>query len=909
MASSSILSLDEIYANAKKFSENHKNDKKENAESQTFLNEFFDVFGIDRKTVAEFERNPDNDPKRMDLFWPKNILIEMKSLGENLDEAMDQALNYFKKLNMDESPRYILACDFQTWYLRDKKDNSEYWFKLSELANKLGLFGFITGRPKIIESDPVNIHAAEMLGRIFDSLKASGYASHHVEYFLTRLVFCLFADDTGIFGDYGKFQVFLKEQTNKDGSDLGINLMKLFQVLNQNRDERSKFLDPKTRSFPFINGKLFEKKIDFPEFDSKMRSLLIEVGQYDWSKISPEIFGTMFQTVMDQEARREMGAHYTSEENILKLIRPLFLDTLNEEFNEINEIKDDSRVEKFIQFQEKLSKLKFLDPACGSGNFLIITYREVRRLEHRVIMKIHGYEGKRIDTDELSKVDVNQFYGIEIGEFSARIAETSLWMMDHIMNVELSKRYGLPFRRIPIKNHPNIKWRDALEFDWNEHLESSECAYILGNPPFGGAKVINPEQREQIKRISNLGKSGGTLDYVCSWFIKAAQYANKNTLIGFVSTNSITQGEQVGQLWPILFEKYGLDINFAYNEFKWESDSKGKATVNVIIVGLSKKNELKKRLFHEEDKTIIEENPKYISPYLIGSDEELPIVTETSNAINKLPKMIMGSQPIDDGNYIFSDEEKNEFLKKEPDAILFFRPFVNGKEFLNNKSRWILALQKTQPKELKNKPETIKRINAVKSFREKSKRVGTKKLAETPTLYQLNVIPDKPFLVIPATTSEKRKYIPIGYMNPPIIPSNALMIVENANLGLLGLLMSKMHMLWIRTVGGKLETRLRYSAGMVYNTFPLPNSELNNLEKHVQKILDIREKYKDSTLADLYDPNIMPPELMKSHISLDNEVEKLYSKNSFESDNKRIEFLLTKYKIMIKDEQKNQSII
>jgi len=911
MSSTNILSIDEIYKNAKDFSKVHKNDKKENAESQTFLNEFFDVFGLDRKKVADFERNPDNNPDRMDLFWPKNMLIEMKSLGENLDQAMDQALDYYKELKIDENPRYLLACDFQNWYLLDKKENADYRFNLSELADNLGLFGFITGRPKHIQSAPVNIQASEMLGRIFDSLKASGYARHHLEYFLTRLVFCLFADDTGIFGDCGKFQSFIKEQTSEDGSDLGLYLKRLFEVLNQHANDRSKLLDPKTRSFPYIDGELFEKKIDFPEFNTEMRQLLIDAGQYDWSKVSPAIFGNMFQTVMDQDARRDMGAHYTSEENILKVIVPLFLDKLNEEFDKINEIKDDSKKDRFIQFQDKLANLKFLDPACGSGNFLVISYREIRRIEIRVIMKIHGYDGKRIDTDELSKVNVDQFYGIELIEFSARIAETALWMMDHIMNLELSKRYGLPFRRIPIKKHPHIKLRDALEVDWNDILPASECSYILGNPPFGGSKFQSEEQRKQIQDLAKIGKSGGTLDYVCGWFLKAGQYANEKTSIGFVATNSVTQGEQVAQLWPILFDKYGLNLNFAYKQFKWKSEAKGTAGVTVVILGLSKNNKKEKKLFEYYDEEIIEENPSHITPYLFGSSIPLPIVKKSVKPLNGLSRLVTGTMPIDGKtnnvyNYRFTDIQKNEFLKKEPAAEFLFRPYLGSEEFLHNTKRWILNVQDAEPNQLRNLSETKKRIALVRSYRLTSKRPKTKRLAETPTEYDITQIPTVPFLVIPEHSSETRDYIPIGFEEPPIIPSNKVKILPNASIELFGLLTSKMHMVWNNFIGGKLEKRNIYSIGMVYNTFPVPDTKLDSLKIFAEKILDERKKHPDSTLADMYGSDSMPSGLRKAHQNLDKAVEKLYRKEPFKSDVEIIEFLLSKYKEMI---DKNQTKI
>ena len=851
------------------------------------------VFGLDRKSIASFEKHPDNSPEWMDCFWEKKIIIEMKSSGENLDEAMDQALGYYVQLKKDQEPRYILICDFQNWYLRDKKENTDHFFILSDFEHNIGLFGFMTNRPKVVQADPVNIKASEIMGKVYDLLKESGYPSYHAEYFLTRLVFCLFADDTGIFGDHGKFQTYLKEFTSEDGSDLGSRLVYLFSVLNQQRDRRSKTMDPKMRSFPYINGALFERQIEFPDFDSKMRQFLIDAGEYDWSKVSPVIFGNMFQTVMDQDARREMGAHYTSEENILKVIRPLFLDKLNEEFDEIDKVLDDSRKDRFIEFQNKLSSLKFLDPACGSGNFLVIAYREIRRLEHRIIMKIHGYSGKRIDTDELSKIDVDQFFGIEIIEFSAKIAETSLWMMDHLMNMELSKRYGLAFRRIPIKKKPNIVCKDALEFDWNEILPNSECSYVFGNPPFNGASVMNEKQKQQIVRITNSNK----IDYVTGWFVKACEYiSHTHPQIAFVATNSITQGEQVGQLWPVLFDRYNVNIIFAHKSFKWKSEAKGKAQVTVVIIGLAKNFVGRKQLFHYDGEKIIEERPKHISPYLVGSTTLLSIVKKANNPLNGLPSIRLGSKLVDWGHYVFNDEEKNNFLSKEPSAKSYFRSYIDGHGFLHNNYRWVLFLQDIQPNVLKKMPMILDRVNAVKTLRSQSKKKLTREKANTPTVFAEGSVPTNPYLAIPLTSSEKREYIPIGYLKPPIIPSNGLMIVENTNLVLFGLLTSRMLMTWVRTIGGKMETRLRYTAD-IHNTFPVPK-DYSSLESFARKILDIRKKYPDSTLADLYDPITMPADLLKAHQKLDKAVEKLYRDEPFNSDEERLEFLLEEYQKM-----------
>ncbi len=850
---------------------------------------------------ADYEsqiKNRKGDTKFMDLFWPGMFLVEMKSKGKNLDLAMNQALGYYTLLSKNQEPRYILACDFENWYLRDKKENTDHWFTLSELADNIGLFGFMTNRPKTVLGDPVNIKAAEIIGCIFDSLKEGDYPDGEVEYFLTRVVFCLFADDTGIFQDQGMFQSYIRDRTREDGSDLSIYLDRLFRTLNQRRDDRPKMLDSRTRAFPYINGDLFGRDVAFPEFDHGLRDLLIQAGDYDWSKVSPVIFGTMCQTVMDRDARARLGVHYTIEENILKVIRPLFLDELNAELDEIEAMEGASKIDRLCEFQDKLAGLRFFDPACGSGNFLVITYRELRNMERRIIMMIYGYTEKRLDADKLSKVNVNQFYGIEIARFSARIAEISLWMMDHRMNLELSKTYGLAFRRIPISERPHIRVGDALEFDWSELLPVKECSYILGNPPFGGSKKLSKHQRAQIKKLANLGGSGGTLDYVTGWYLKAAQYIDKRIHVGLVSTNSITRGEQVGQLWPLIY-KHGVDITFAYDSFLWESDAEGKASVTVVIIGLAKGNGRKRLFLYDDDGETIEGNPEHISPYLVGSNKRLPVVVESSKNLNGLSKMIMGSKPIDDGEYIFDDEQKSKFLEKEPDAEQFMRPYINARDFLNNKNRWILALHDVEPIQLRRMPEVAKRVENVKKFRGKSISEATRKLAETPTRYHLNVLPGKPFLVIPGVSSEKRKYVPIGYVEPPAIPSNATLIIENATLGLFGLLTSAMHVLWLKTVGGRLKNDVRYSAGIVYNTFPMPEDDLRKLEPYAQKILDVRKEHETSSLADMYDPTTMPDDLKKAHKKLDRMVEKLYRKEQFESDQERIEYLLEGYQNMV----------
>ena len=869
-----------------------------------------------------YVKKMDNRHGFIDLFWPRVLLVEQKSAGRDLAKALEQADEYFLALGVDKRPRYVLACDFQNFHLIDLETRGEWEFGLAALPDRTELFDFIRGikRRDFANEDPVSIAAAEIMGRLHDALKESGYHPHDMEHLLTRLIFCLFADDTGIFA-HGMLRTYIENQTGS--SNLGPKLIELFDVLNTPEDGRQREFAPEVAEFPYINGELFKERIRVPAFNPKMRDRLIEASKFDWSKVSPAIFGSLFQSVMDRQERRAIGAHYTTEENIMKVIRPLFLDRLTEEFESIRRGKGGRRESKLRGFQDRLASLTFFDPACGSGNFLIVAYRELRRLELRVILELHDMKTKLLDVSKLSKIDVDRFYGIEIKEFSARIAEVSLWMMDHMMNTELSSKCGFPYARIPLSKSPNIRNADALEIDWDGVLDSARCSYVLGNPPYGGSKIMGREQREQIQNIARIGRGGGTLDYVTGWFLKAARYIRGNTVIGFVATNSISQGEQVGQLWPVLARE--VEIVFAHESFKWGSEARGKAHVHVIILGLAKKAKNGgpvRRLFHYEEEGVFESNPRYISPYVCGTAKPGVVVHESPRPLNGLPGMVMGSKPIDGGNFIFKKEERTEFLRREPKAKKFMKEYVSARDFIHGGKRWILALHCIEPAELGRMPETRKRVEMVKKFRLNSRAGGTRHLAHTPTVYHLNVIPKKRFLVIPGVSSEKREYVPIGFLKRCTIPSNACLVIESASLGLFGLLTSRMHMVWLNAIGGRLESRFRYSAGVVYNTFPVPAlrpkpatraergkailKRLKGLEGHAQGILDARANHGGSTLADLYDPVTMPADLRKAHLELDKKVEKMYRKKPFASDRERLEFLLNEYQKMT---EKNQSTL
>ena len=859
---------------------------------QPFWIDLFGIFDVSKRRVATyFERRIGSG--FADLFWKEVLLVEQKSLGKDLEMAKEQALRYCDHITSDEMPRYVIACDFQRFVINDLDENKTYKFMLSELPDRIKLFNFIQGKiiPVVCE-DPVNRKASVIMAKISNELAGSGYDKKDLGYFLTRLTYCMFADDTEIFTK-NLFHDYVFSKTAKDGSDVGIKIKRIFEILNTPSEKRQKAADEDLNSFPYIDGDLFKNEIRTPEFSAALRNLLIEASNFDWSKVSPAIFGNLFQGVMSPEARRDEGAHYTTEENILKVINPLFMDSLKAEYRKIKNGDKPYRKSSLKQFQDKLSKLKFLDPACGSGNFLIIAYREIRRLELSVIRELHNPTNQLLDVSKLSKVNVDQFYGIEINDFSAKIAETSLWMMDHLMNRELGSTYGMTYARIPLTKHPRIICRDALDYDWNKLLPSSKCSYVFGNPPYSGAKKQTDKNRSQIERL--VGKGRKDLDYVSGWFIKASQYITPNTDVGFVATNSITQGEQVGLLWPLL-ERTKVDIIFAHRQFRWGSDAQGMAKVFVVIVGLSKRKHREKRLIESTGTTSIQEYHKFISPYLIGSSKKLPIAIASNKCLSNLPQISFGTMSIDGGHYIFEQFEKDEFLEAEPAAKKFFRKFVSGKDLINGKNRWILDLEDAKPSELKSLPLVCEKINQVVKFRKESKRKETVKLAQTPRkfAYRPKINSDK-FIVIPRTTSAKRQYVPITMLTCSWIPSDANMIVDSSDPALFGLLVSKMHITWLRLVGGRLKNDLRYSEAVVYNTFPVPNGDISSLRVYGQTLLDIRQKHHDQSLKGLYDPTCMPSDLMHAHVQLDSAVDRLYRRKKFETIHERMEYLLDLY--------------
>lgn len=895
------LSWNEIKERAVRFSKEFENACNEEAEAQQFLIHFFDVFGISNRQVSLFEykvKKLNESGGYIDLFWKGMIVIEMKSRGKSLGRAYEQAKDYIHGLKSHEIPKYILVSDFENFRLFNLEDQSRRDFQLKDLVSNVQYFETIAGYQKHTykEEDPVNIRAADLMGRLHDKLKDVGYEGHPLELYLVRLLFCLFADDTGIF-EKDIFHDYILDRTSEDGSDLAMHLEKLFYVLNTSHERRLKNLDENENAFPYVNGKLFEEALPPASFDKGMRQILLECCYLNWSHISPAIFGSMFQSVMNPEERRNLGAHYTSEKNILKLIKPLFLDELWQEFDSVK-----SNTNKLKGFHNKIASLTFLDPACGCGNFLIITYRELRLLELAILKELQ--KGQRVlDLESLILCNVDRFYGIEYEEFPAQIAQVALWLMDHQMNMRISVEFGEYFVRLPLKKAANIVHGNALQLDWESIVPKDQLSFILGNPPFLGHHYQNDEQKRDMRLIFSGIKGYGVLDYVSAWYIKAAKYLptnNRTIKCAFVSTSSISQGEQIGILWNPLLNIYKVKIHFAHRTFKWGNEAKGNAAVHVVIIGFSNFDITEKRLFeYEETKGEPHETKcKNINPYLVdGSDI---IITNRTEPINNAPPMIWGNKPTDGGHFLFDDEtKKNEFISMEPGSEKWIRPYMSGDDFIQGKFRYCLWLKDIPPSELNRLTKVKKRVEEVKNARLQSKAELTRRKADTPTLFVQISQPESNYLAIPEVSSERRKYIPIGFIDKSVIASNKIQMIPNATLWHFGILTSLMHNVWMRYTCGRLESRFSYSNTIVYNNFPWPENPkdkvINAVEIAAQIVLDFRKDFANSSLADLYDPIAMPPSLVKAHNELDKAVDLAYRPQPFLTEAKRMEFLFELY--------------
>lgn len=892
------LSWNEIKDRALKFSNEWAEETKERAEKDSFWNDFFDVFGISRRRVATFEepvKKLSGNQGFIDLFWKGTLLVEHKSKGKNLDKAFEQATDYFPGLKEHELPKYILVSDFDRIKLFDLDEHTEHEFHVSELYKNVKLFGFIAGYQKrtFKEEDPVNIKAAELMGKLHDQLEEFGYEGHHLEVYLVRLLFILFADDTSIF-EKDTFKEFLDQKTNEDGSNLGAAMAEFFQVLNTPKEKRYTNLDEHLNQFPYVNGRLFEEMLPIASFNSKMRGILLEACGLDWGKISPAIFGSLFQSVMNPEERRNLGAHYTSEKNIFKLIKPLFLDDLREEFEKVK-----SNSNKLKEFHHKLSTLKFLDPACGSGNFLIITYRELRLLEIDILRELFKKGEQVLDISSILWLDVDQFYGIEYDEFASKIAEVAMWLIDHQMNMRVSEEFGQYFARLPLKKAAKIVHANSLRINWEDVVPKTELSYIVGNPPFIGAAMKNKTQIEDMSLVFNKTINYGKLDYVAAWYYLAAKYINDTNIeVAFVSTNSVSQGEQVSILWYEILVNLGLTINFAHRTFNWKNDAKGKAAVHCVIIGFSLKEKQKKLYdyydINGEPDELIARN---INPYLVNGENIF--IDKTRIPICNTQKMIRGSIPYDDGNLLLSLHEKEELIETNPELNNLIRRYGGSFEMLNEKWRYCFWLKNINPSLIKKSSILIERITKCKSFRESAKSKSVNSKANTPYLFGDIRQPENDYLLVPRVSSHKRNYLPIGYISKETILADSAYGLPNATKYQFGVLQSLMHNVWIRTVAGKLKSDYRYSNNLVYNNYPWPfePSEKNKqkVEQKAQKVLDIRAEFTESSLADLYHPLTMPSNLVKAHQELDKAVDLCYRPQAFTNENARIEYLFDLY--------------
>lgn len=910
------LSWNEIKQRAIAFSKEWQTETSEKSESQSFWNDFFNVFGISRRRVGSFElpiKKADNKQGFIDLLWKGMILVEHKSRGKDLDKATQQAKDYFPNLKEHELPKYILVSDFQKFRLYDLDTNETTEFELQDFVNHVHLFGFMAGYEKRVykDEDPVNIAAAELMGELHDRLKEIGYTGHDLEVYLVRLLFCMFADDTGIFNTKGIFWEYIDLHTKEDGSDLAMHIASIFHILNTSNEKRLKNLDENLAQFPYVNGKLFEETVQPAAFDKPMREMLLKACAFDWGKISPAIFGSMFQAVMNQTERRNLGAHYTSEKNIQKLIKPLFLDDLYIEFEKAKGSKG-----KLEALHKKIANLYFLDPACGCGNFLIITYRELRDLEILILLELNKSGQLVTDISSIIQVDVDQFAGIEYDEFAVRVAEVAMWLIDHQMNVKVSNEFGQYFVRLPLKKSAKIVHGNSLRIDWESVVAKEKLNFILGNPPFVGKHLQNAQQKADMEMIFAGVNGAGVLDYVTPWYIKAARLIQDTDIrCAFVSTSSISQGEQVGILWQELYNRYKIKIHFAHRTFSWSNEAKGNAAVHCVIIGFGLQDIENKKIFDYADikGEPTERKMKNINPYLTEGNDL--VILKRTKPICNVPETIYGNKIVDGGFYLFNDEDKQSFLSQEPQAIKLFRPILSGDEFLNGRNRWVLYLKNIDPSEIKKMPKVLERIEAVKNYRLESTKIQTREMANFPTLFAEPRQPNSSFLLIPRTSSENRKYIPFGFYSEDFIVNDSCIALPNANSYIFGVLTSQMHMTWVKYVCGRLKSDFRYSNTIVYNNYPFPENvsdkQKQKVETAAQKVLDTRAKYPDSSLADLYDPLTMPPDLVKAHQALDKAVDLCYRPQPFVSELNRIEYLFSLYEALsaplLKVEKKKRS--
>lgn len=895
------LTWAQIRDNAIVFQDRWKNASgNERSEAQTFVYELLrDVYGIDPRRVATFEKkvHPTTDSNGyIDMFWPGRILIEMKSKGKSLDKAHDQARKYaFAIPNDDDLPLVIMVCDFFNIRIYNLLTNQVVEFKTCDLSENVHHLDILTEQATqvgLVTDKELNTQAAYKMAKLHDKLKENRYTGHSLEVYLVRILFCLFADHTGIFSK-SQFHKYILS-SKQDGSDLAGKITLLFEVLNTPREERMATLAPELLDFPYVDGKLFEDIIRSASFDASMRNLLLECCEFDWSTISPAIFGAMFQSVMDPAKRTALGEQYTPQYIIQKLLKPLMVDELYAEFETCKNHKA-----KLEAFHQKLASIRILDPACGCGNFLIVAYMLLRKLEIEVIRAKYPRNEDLPETFDLNSeivVNVGQFYGFDIEDFPCQIAISSMWLIDHKMNVEAAKEFGRPFIRIPLSEKANVFCVDSLKTDWASIVDSNSITYIVGNPPFIGAK--KPDYpREDMRRLFDGYPNAGLLDAVAGWYMCAAKYMQGTHIkAAFVSTNSIIQGEQVSALWEPLIRKFNIEITFGYRPFKWTNEARDMAIVHCVIIGF--------QAFHSDgDKSIydsegVAQKVSLINPYLDG----LPAITflyRRNTPLCAVPAIGIGNKPIDGGNYLFKEEEKDAFICEEPQSERWFHKWFGAEEFLSKKPRYCLWLGDCPPDELVKMPKAQERVNAVRLYRQNSTSPGTRALAAKPRRFHVENMPMERYLVIPEVSGETRDYIPMDFMTPDVLCSNLVKLMPGATLFHFGILTSSIHMIWMRAVCGRLEQRYRYSEQIVYNNFPWPvvsDKAVQKVTSLAQAILSVRDRYPNTTYKVLYNKQSMPDDLQSAHAALDKYVKKLYGLSAGASEQDCLIALFKRYR-------------
>lgn len=872
------------------------------------------AYGFPKATVTRIKSGDYNQSKEPgQIIWKKQLCYQEVLPGTSLSALQDMRSS---KAIMKHRPRFLVVSDGENWSALDTKDEETREFPIADLYKHCDFFLPWTGREKakFYEEKTADINAARKMGKLFDAIKADnpGFDEHALNVFMARLLFCFFAEDSGILPDDQMFTDLLEETTLEEGSDMAEVFARVFRIMNTPEDApERKELSVRYKVFPYVNGGLFAHDVPVPVFSRKSRDAVLVAGHQDWSEINTDIFGNMFQACQDPEKREELGEHYTSVPNIMKVLNPLFLDELREEAEKVK--GNEKAAEKFIH---RISTMRFFDPACGSGNFLLIAYKELRELEMEVIAATPGLM-------RLPSVNIQQFYGIEIDDFAHEVAVLSMWLVDHQMNQRFIVEFGVSVPTLPLKPNNGIVLGNALHLDWekvcskslrkyksdesdnswldnNEPTEEAEV-FIFGNPPYVGCRNQTKEQKEDIRQVAGERNNSDIMDYVSGWFIKGAQYSkgSQSVSIAFVSTNSITQGEQVPALWDTLYS-YGVDIFFAYRAFKWNNNARNNAGVTCVIIGYKQETAVQERnLFYETCSV----RATKIAPYLIQG--QISVVRKQKKSIAHLPKIVIGSAPVDDGNYILTKQEKEQLLQLYPQAGRFIKQYITTGDFLKNNIRHCLYVKSEDLCEAEQIAFIADRIERVRDFRSRSKAPSTIKYAHTPHLYKRDTYVAQESVFVPRVSSERRKYLPCGYLDENSLASEAFSIY-NAQPWIFAILSSTMHLTWVRLTSGGLETRIRYSSELSYNTFPireLTNAEIESLNDAAYNILDIREKHTEMTLGDMYNPESMPADLKQAHEENDRLVDSLYRKKPFFTEEERLECLFALYQQMVEEKK------